>query len=87
MLSAGSKEWSTQTLELNVRGTKNTFFQKRTGEVVENKGKDYMDSRKRTGNEPKSEAEKLLKTLSCGKNEPETNRKTNRAMLLKTQEG
>jgi hypothetical protein len=30
-------------------GQKNTFFQKRTGEVIENKGKDYIDSRKRTG--------------------------------------
>jgi hypothetical protein len=68
---------------MNVRGTKNTFFQKRTGEVIENKRKDYTASQKRTGNEPKSEAEKLLKTRNCGKNEPETNRKTNRAMLLK----
>ncbi len=34
-------------------------------------------------NEPKNEAEKLLKTRGCGKNEPETNRKTKRAMLLK----
>jgi hypothetical protein len=50
---------------------KNTFFEKRTGEVVENKGTDYIDSRKRTGNEPKHEAEKLLETRSCGK----TNRK------------
>jgi len=28
--------------------------------------------------EPENEAEKLLKTGSCGKNEPKTNRKTNR---------
>ena len=33
--------------------------------------------------EPENEAEKLLKTHTCEKNEPETNRKTNRAMLLK----
>src|ERR1041385_4807040 len=31
---------------------KNTFFQKRTGEVTENKGKGYMNSRKRTESEP-----------------------------------
>jgi|SRR5690348_12543097 len=35
----------------------------------------------------KNEPEKLLKTGSCGKNEPKTNRKTNRTMLLKIQEG
>jgi hypothetical protein len=50
-------------LELKLCGTKNIIFQKRTGEVVENTGKGYIDSRKRTGNEPESEAEKLLKTL------------------------
>jgi hypothetical protein len=50
---------------------KNIFFEKRTGEVIENTGKGYIDSRKRTGNEPESEAEKLLKTRSRGKNEPE----------------
>src|SRR5690349_15970723 len=32
-------------------------------------------------NEPESEAEKLLKTRSCGKNEPKTNRRTSRAVL------
>jgi hypothetical protein len=37
-------------------------------------------------NKPKNKAEKLLKTRSCGKNEPKTNRKTNRAMLLKIHE-
>jgi hypothetical protein len=57
-------------------GQKIFIFKKRTGEVIENTGKDYIDSQKRTGNEPESEAEKLLKTRSCGKNEPETNRKT-----------
>ncbi|HEV2248493.1 MAG TPA: hypothetical protein VGW37_17735 [Terriglobia bacterium] len=34
-------------------------------------------------NEPENEAEKLLKTRSCGKSEAKTNRKTNLAMLLK----
>jgi hypothetical protein len=33
-------------------------------------------------NEPENEAEKLLKTGSCGKNEAKTNRRTKRAMLL-----
>ena len=42
---------------------------------------------KRTGNEPENEAEKLLKTHACGKNEPKTNPRTNRAILLKTLEG
>jgi hypothetical protein len=51
------------TLALKLCGTKNIIFQKRSGEVVENKWKGYMDSQKRTGNEPESEAEKLLKTL------------------------
>jgi hypothetical protein len=64
-------------------GTKNIIFQKRTGGVVENKGKGYIDSRKRTGNKPKSEAERLLKTRSCGKNEPETKL----PVLLKIQDG
>src|ERR1041385_8807584 len=32
------------------KNKKNTFFQKRTGEVTENKGRGYMNSRKRTGN-------------------------------------
>jgi hypothetical protein len=52
-------------------GQKILFFKKRTGEVVENKGNDYTASQKRTGNEPKNEAEKLLKTLEGVKNEPE----------------
>jgi hypothetical protein len=43
-------------------GQKGCYFEKRTGEVAENKGKGYIDSQKRTGNEPKHEAEKLLKT-------------------------
>jgi hypothetical protein len=34
-------------------------------------------------NEPENEAEKLLKIRTCGKNEPETKRKTNLAILLK----
>jgi hypothetical protein len=58
-------------LATNVRGTKNTFFKKRTGEVVENKGSAYITSRKRTGNEPENEAEKLLKILEAEKSEPE----------------
>ncbi|TAM79140.1 MAG: hypothetical protein EPN47_19215 [Acidobacteria bacterium] len=32
-----------------MRETKNTYFKKRTGEVVENKEKGYMNSQKRTG--------------------------------------
>jgi hypothetical protein len=55
-------------------GQKRCYFEKRTGEVVENTGKGYIGSQKRTGNEPKHEAEKLLKTLKGLKNEPETNR-------------
>ena len=35
--------------------------------------------------EPENEAEKLLKIRTCGKNEAKTNRRTNRAMSLKTQ--
>ncbi len=31
-----------------MRGTKNTFFGKQSGEAAENKGKDYMDSQKQT---------------------------------------
>jgi hypothetical protein len=46
---------------------KRCYFQKRTGEVIENKG----SAQKTNRNEPKNEAEKLLKTRSCGKNEPE----------------
>jgi hypothetical protein len=49
-------------------GQKRCYFQKRTGEVVESKG----SSQKTNRNEPKNEAEKLLKTRSCGKNEPKT---------------
>ena len=45
-------------------GQKNTFFEKRTGEVIENKG----SAQKTNRNEPKNEAGKLLKTRSCGKN-------------------
>jgi hypothetical protein len=74
-------------LAIKLYGTKNIIFQKRTGEVVENKGNSYITSQKRTGNEPKHEAEKLLKTRSCGKSEPRTNRKTNGAMFLKIEEG
>jgi len=33
-------------------------------------------------NEPENEPEKLLKTRSCGKNEPKTNRKMNRAVMF-----
>jgi hypothetical protein len=53
---------------------KNSFFQKRTGEVIENKWLCVKIGQKRTENEPKNEAEKLLKTRDCIKNEPKTNR-------------
>jgi len=46
------------------KNKKEYFFQNRTGEVVENKGSGLK-------NEPENEAEKLLKTRICGKNEPE----------------
>src|SRR5690242_7734713 len=36
------------------------------------------NGQKRTGPEPENEAEKLLKTRTCGKNEPKTNRKRTR---------
>jgi hypothetical protein len=58
---------------------KNTSFKKRTREVIDNKG----SGQKTNPNEPKNEAEKLLKIRSCGK----TNPKTNPAMLLKIKEG
>ena len=32
-----------------MRGTKNTFFEKQSGEAAENKGEGYMDSQKQTG--------------------------------------
>ncbi|HET9177543.1 MAG TPA: hypothetical protein VFQ24_04210 [Terriglobia bacterium] len=35
-------------------------------------------------NKPENKAEKLLKTRSCGKNKPETNRKTKLPISLKT---
>jgi len=50
---------------------KNTFFEKRTGEVIENKASGPKSEPER----PKSEPEKLLKTRPCGKNEPKTNRR------------
>jgi hypothetical protein len=53
---------------------KNVFFQKRTGEVVEYKGSRSKNEPKTNRNEPKNEAEKLLKTQDCIKNEPKTNR-------------
>ena len=46
---------------------KNSFFEKRTGEVAENKEKWPKTNR----NEPENEAEKLLKIRTCGKNEAE----------------
>ncbi|HEX5412769.1 MAG TPA: hypothetical protein VFZ27_13045 [Terriglobia bacterium] len=52
------------------KNKKNTFFQKQTGEVAENKG----SARKTNGNKPENKAEKLLKTRASGKNKPETNR-------------
>ncbi|HEV2248829.1 MAG TPA: hypothetical protein VGW37_19460 [Terriglobia bacterium] len=35
-------------------GQKNTFFEKQSGEVTENNGKDYMDSQKQTGTKLKT---------------------------------
>ena len=64
------------SLALEIVGQKRCYFEKQTGEVVENKASDYICSRKRTGNKPENEAEKLLKTCACGKNEPETKRKS-----------
>ncbi|HEX5410231.1 MAG TPA: hypothetical protein VFZ27_00055 [Terriglobia bacterium] len=61
---------------------KEYFFQKQSGEVAENKG----SARKTNRNKPENKAEKLLKTRTCGKNKPKTNRKTKLAMLLKTQD-
>ncbi len=44
-----SVENAAECLALKLCGTKNAFFEKRTGEVVENKRKDYTDSPDRTG--------------------------------------
>jgi hypothetical protein len=55
-------------------GQKNVFFQKRTGEVIECKGPRSKNEPKTNRNEPKNEAEKLLKTQDWIKNEPKTNR-------------
>ncbi|TAM78938.1 MAG: hypothetical protein EPN47_19880 [Acidobacteria bacterium] len=60
-------------------GQEKSFFEKRTGEVVENKGPAPKTNR----NEPENEAGKLLKAGSRGKNEP----KTKLPILLKTLEG
>jgi len=46
-----------------------------------------QNGQKANRTEPESEAEKLLETRSDGKNEPETNRKTNRAKFIKAREG
>jgi hypothetical protein len=56
------KKWA-DDFGTKIVGQKYFIFKKRTGEVVENKGRDYTASQKRTGNEAKNEAEKLLKTL------------------------
>ncbi len=47
-------------------GQKRCYFEKRTGEVVDNKGSALKTNR----SEPENEAEKLLKTLDGLKNEP-----------------
>ncbi|HEX5412279.1 MAG TPA: hypothetical protein VFZ27_10495, partial [Terriglobia bacterium] len=57
---------------------KNTFFQKQTGEVAENKG----SAQKTNRNKPENKAEKLLKTRACGKNKPKTNRKNKASDLI-----
>jgi hypothetical protein len=47
-------------------GRKRCYFKKRTREVIDNKG----SGQKTNPNEPKNEAEKLLKKGACGKNKP-----------------
>jgi hypothetical protein len=47
------------------------FLKNEPEKLLKTKDRDPKTNR----NEPKNEAEKLLKTLGCGKNEPKTNRK------------
>ncbi|HEX5410999.1 MAG TPA: hypothetical protein VFZ27_03985 [Terriglobia bacterium] len=54
------------------KNKKEYFFEKQTGEVAGNKESGLKTNR----NKPENKAEKLLKTRACGKNKPETNRKT-----------
>jgi hypothetical protein len=61
---------------------KNTFFEKRTGEVVENKGNAYITSRKRTG----KRSGEVVENTRGRKKLSGTNRRTNWAMLLKIQD-
>jgi hypothetical protein len=60
-------------------GQKNTFFEKRTGEVIENTGSGLKNEAERTGKRSGEVVEKtgLLKKRTG------TNRKTNLPMLLK----
>ena len=62
---------------------KDVIFQKRTGEVIENKGSGSKTNRKRT--EKRSGG--VVENIRVHKKRTETNPKTNRDMLLKIQEG
>jgi len=60
-------------------GQKKSFFQKRTGKVIENKGSDPKTNLKRTG----KRSGEVVENISVHKKRTGTNRKTNLAMLLK----
>jgi hypothetical protein len=62
---------------------KNSFFEKRTGEVIENTGKGYIDSQKRTEKRSGEVVENTYLWKKRTENEP----KTKLPMLLKTLEG
>jgi hypothetical protein len=66
-----------------MRGTKRIPFFKNKAEKLLILNRNFQKTNR---NKPKNKAEKLLKTRTCGKNEPKTNRKTKRAMLLKINE-
>ena len=55
------------------------FLKKQTGEVVENTGEDYIGSQKQTG----KQSGEVVENTCLWKKQTGTNRKTNRAMLLK----
>ena len=60
-------------------GQKRCYFEKQTGEVIENKGKGYMDSQKQTGKQTGEVVENASLWKKLSGNEP----KTKRAKLLK----